>query len=227
MANDLVNPWAIAAIVTIYLPIALVSYFLGCINGAVLTSKLFYHDDVRKHGSGNAGLTNFYRTYGAKYALCVIALDMGKAVAAALFASALLRFYGAEAALLVLGKYFAGLFCLIGHVFPVTEHFKGGKGILCCATLLLCLDWRIALTAWGLFLVVVLLTRYVSLGSVCAAISFPIMTHLVFADVYPDVLSLRMAALVIWAHRTNIVRLLRGTENKFRFRVNAPKEEEP
>ena len=227
MANDIVNPWLLAAIVTIYLPIALVAYFLGCINGAVLTSKIFYHDDVRKHGSGNAGLTNFYRTYGAKYALCVIVLDMGKAVAAALFASALLRFYGADAALLVLGKYFAGLFCLIGHMFPVTEHFKGGKGVLCCATLLLCLDWRIALVAWGLFLVIVLLTRYVSLGSLCAAISFPIMTHIVFADMYLDVISLLMAALVIWAHRANIVRLLHGTENKFHFHVNAPKEEEP
>ena len=227
MANDLVNPWLLAAIVTIYLPIALVAYFLGCINGAVLTSKLFYHDDVRKHGSGNAGLTNFYRTYGAKYAVCVIILDMGKAVAAALFASALLRFYGADAALLVLGKYFAGLFCLIGHVFPVTERFKGGKGILCCATLLLCLDWRIALTAWGLFFVVVLLTRYVSLGSVCAAISFPIMTHIVYASARLDAVSALMVALVLYAHRENIVRLLRGTENKFRFRINAPKEEEP
>lgn len=225
MANDLVNPWLIAAIVTIYLPVALVSYFLGCINGAVLTSRIFYHDDVRRHGSGNAGLTNFYRTYGAKYVLLVIVLDMGKAVAAALFAVLLLNFYGADAALLVLGKYFAGLFCLIGHMFPVTEHFKGGKGILSCATLLLCLDWRIALTAWGLFLVIVLLTRYVSLGSVCAAISFPITTHLVFADLYPDVISLLMAALVIWAHRENIKRLVHGTENKFRFHINAPKEE--
>lgn len=225
MADGIVNPWAIAAIATIYLPIALVSYFLGCINGAVLTSKLLYHDDVRKHGSGNAGLTNFYRTYGAKYALCVIVLDMGKAVAAAFLASALLRFYGADAALLVLGKYFAGLFCLIGHVFPVTERFKGGKGILCCATLLLCLDWRIALAAWGLFFVIVLLTRYVSLGSVCAAISFPIMTHVVYGSVRLTVLSLLMAVLVIWAHRENITRLVHGTENKFRFRVNEPKEE--
>lgn len=227
MANDMINPWAIAAIVTIYLPIALVSYFLGCINGAVLTSKLFYHDDVRHYGSGNAGLTNFYRTYGAKYALCVIVLDMGKAAAAVGFSMLLLRFYGADAELLLSGKYLAGLFCLIGHVFPVTEHFKGGKGILCCGTLLLCLDWRIALPAWGLFLVIVLLTRYVSLGSVCAAVSFPIMTHIVYASARLDTVSVLMAALVIWAHRENIVRLLHGTESKFRFRVNAPKEEEP
>ena len=227
MAKDIVNPWLIAAIVTIYAPIAFVSYFLGCINGAVLTSKLFYHDDVRKHGSGNAGLTNFYRTYGVKYALCVIVLDMGKAVAAVGFSVLLLNIYGADAALLLLGKNFAGLFCLIGHVFPVTEHFKGGKGILCCGTFLLCLDWKIALMAWGLFFVIVLLTRYVSLGSVCAATSVPIMTHIVYASARLDAVSALMAALVLFAHRENIVRLLRGTENKFRFHVNTPKEGEP
>ena len=225
MANDMVNPWLLAAIVTIYLPIALVSYLLGCINGAVLTSKLFYHDDVRQHGSGNAGLTNFYRTYGAKHAPLVIVCDAGKAVAAVGFAVLLLRYYGADAELLLTGKYFAGLFCLIGHMFPVTEHFRGGKGILCCGTLLLCLDWRIALPAWGLFLLMVLLARYVSLGSVCAALSFPIMTHLVYGNVRLTAISALMAVLVIFAHRSNILRLLHGTENKFHFHTGAKKEE--
>lgn len=227
MANDMINPWAIAAIVTIYAPIALVSYFLGCINGAVFTSKLFYHDDVRKHGSGNAGLTNFYRTYGAKYALCVIALDMGKAAVAVGFSVLLLNIYGADAELLLLGKYFAGLFCIIGHMFPVTAQFKGGKGILCSGTLLLCLNWRIAFVCWGLFLVLWLTTRYVSLGSVSAAAAFPIATHLAYGETRLTILSVLTAALVLYAHRENIVRLLRGTENKFRFHVNAPKEGEP
>ena len=219
-----VNPWFVAAIVTIYLPIALVSYFLGCINGAVLTSKLFYRDDVRKHGSGNAGLTNFYRTYGAKYALCVIVLDMGKAAASVGLAVLLLRIYGADAALFLMGKYFAGLFCVIGHLFPVTAQFKGGKGILCSGTLLLCLDWRIALACWGLFLVLWLTTRYVSLGSVSAAALFPVLTQLVYSELHLTILSVLIAGLVIYAHRQNIVRLIRGTESKFRFHVNAPKE---
>ena len=225
MVNDIVNPWLIAVIVTIYLPIALVSYFLGCINGAVLTSKLFYHDDVRKHGSGNAGLTNFYRTYGAKHAPCVIALDMGKAAAAVGFSMLLLNIYGADTELLLLGKYFAGLFCIIGHMFPVTAQFKGGKGILCSGTLLLCLNWRIALICWGLFLVLWLATRYVSLGSVSAAAAFPIATHFVYGEMRLTILSVLTAALVLYAHRENIARLLHGTENKFRFHVNAPKEE--
>ena len=217
---------AFLAVMTLF-PVMLFAYLCGCINGAILISRLFYHDDVRKHGSGNAGLTNYYRTYGAKCALLVVVLDMGKAVLAVSCAVLYLRLIGASAAdgLDVYAKYIAGLFCLLGHMFPVTEHFKGGKGILCCATLLLCLDWRIALPAWGLFVVIVLLTRYVSLGSICAAISFPITTHLVFQDLYPDVISFLMAAFVIWAHRSNIVRLVHGTENK--FRVNASKEEEP
>ena len=222
MTTDMVNPWALAGIITICLPIALATYFLGCINGAVLTSKLFYHDDVRHYGSGNAGLTNFYRTYGAKYALCVIVLDMGKAAAAVGFASWLLRLYGADAALLLLAKYFAGLLCVIGHIFPVTAHFRGGKGILCGGTLLLCIDWRVALVCWGLFLAFLLTTRYVSLGSISAAAAFPVATHFAYGETRLTLLSVLTAALILFAHRENIARLLRGTEN--RFRVNAPKE---
>lgn len=225
MAYGILNPWAFAAIVTIGLPVALVSYFLGCINGAVLTSKLFYHDDVRRHGSGNAGLTNFYRTYGARHALYVIALDIGKAAAAVGFAVLLLHIYGADAALFLMGKYFAGLFCVIGHMFPVTAQFKGGKGILCSGTLLLCLDWRIALVCWGLFLVLWLTTRYVSLGSVSAAVAFPVLTCVVYGDPALTILSALIAGLVLYAHRENIARLLRGTESKFHFHINAPEDE--
>lgn len=191
--------------------IALISYLLGCVNGALLTSKVFYRDDVRGHGSGNAGLTNFYRTYGAKYAWCVIAVDMLKAAVAV------------EAGVLVIGaipgKYFAALFCIIGHMFPVFYKFKGGKGILCSGMTLILIDWRIALVGWGLFLLLWAITKYVSLGSVCAAVSFPIMTYVVFGNmrIVGEVATeaLLMAALVIWAHRGNIKRLLHGTESRF------------
>ena len=128
---------------TDYLLAAVVAYFCGCFNGAILTSRLFFHDDVRRHGSGNAGLTNFYRNYGAKYALLVILCDMGKAAVAVLFAAWLgarfdprmmpdLPLTAAEQAVYVLHfKYWAGLFCALGHMFPCTAKFKGGKGILC------------------------------------------------------------------------------------------------
>ena len=126
--------------------VAVLSYLLGCINGAIATSHIFYHDDVRRHGSGNAGLTNFYRNYGAKCAPMVIAFDMLKAVGAVLLGNYFLGYllgWGAA------GKYFGALFCVIGHMFPVFYGFKGGKGILCSGTLLLLLDWRIALVGWG------------------------------------------------------------------------------
>lgn len=135
--------------------VAVLSYLLGCINGAIATSHIFYHDDVRRHGSGNAGLTNFYRNYGAKCAPMVIAFDMLKAVGAVLLGNYFLGYllgWGAA------GKYFGALFCVIGHMFPVFYGFKGGKGILCSGTLLLLLDWRIALVGWGAF-VVLWLTR--------------------------------------------------------------------
>lgn len=191
--------------------VALISYLLGCVNGALLTSKVFYRDDVRRHGSGNAGLTNFYRTYGAKYAWCVIAVDMLKAAVAV------------EVGVLVIGaipgKYFAALFCIIGHMFPVFYKFKGGKGILCGGMALILIDWRIALVGWGLFLLLWAITKYVSLGSVCAAVSFPIMTYVVFGNmrIVGEVATeaLLMAVLVIWAHRGNIKRLLHGKESRF------------
>lgn len=208
------------------LPVMIVAYFCGCFNGAITISKLFYHDDVRRHGSGNAGLTNFYRTYGAKHAPLVILCDMGKAAVAVGLAVLYLRLKGASTAdgLEVYAKYIAGLFCIVGHMFPVTYHFRGGKGILCSGTLLLCLDWRIALVSWGLFLIFLCTTRYVSLGSISAAVAFPFATHLVYGIPYLTALSVLMAGLVLWAHRKNMARLLRGTENKFHFRVSAPNE---
>lgn len=211
--------------IALLLCVAAAAYLLGCSNGAIITSNLFYRDDVRKHGSGNAGLTNFYRTYGAKYALCVIAVDMLKAAAAVWLGGEVL---GTVLGWAIFGKYFAALFCIIGHMFPAFYAFKGGKGILCSGTLLLCLDWRIAVVGWVLFLVLWLTTRYVSLGSTVAAISFPVMTAVIYGKELQAAaiitLSTMIALLVLWAHRENIARLSRGQESKFRFHVNAPKE---
>ena len=199
--------------------LAAIGYLLGCANGAILTSKIFYHDDVRKHGSGNAGLTNFYRTYGAKLVLCVIAVDMLKAVIAVQLGGAFLG--GA------LGKYFMGFFCMLGHMFPAPYRFKGGKGILSSGTLLLCLDWRVALVSWGAFVVLVALTRYVSLGSVAAAALLPVTTFFVYrgAAHFPWIMLLGtlIGGMVVWAHRENIKRLIHGTESKFTFHKGAEK----
>ena len=197
---------------------ALVCYLPGCINGAIVASRLFFHDDVRKHGSGNAGLTNFYRTYGAKNVVLVILIDMLKTVLSVYLGSWVFsRLFGPEGALL--GKYFGAFFCIVGHMFPFLYHFKGGKGILSGGMTLFLLDWRIALVGWGGFLLLTALTRYVSLGSLFAAASLTATTAVVFRGerYYPQILLLAamISALVIWAHRENIKRLLSGSESKF------------
>ena len=204
---------------------AVLSYLLGCVNGAILTSHLFYRDDVRRHGSGNAGLTNFYRTYGAKLAPAVILCDMAKAAAAVLLGAWLFHLAGLPA---IYGKYWAGLFVEVGHMCPFRFGFRGGKGILCGATMMLLLDWRIALIGWGLFALLFLLTRYVSLGSVAAALSFPFSTYWVYGgDAFVSFCAVAISLLVLCAHRDNISRLLRKEERKFRFHLKSSKEDDP
>ena len=198
----------------------LVSYLLGCFNGSVMTSHFIIRDDVRQHGSGNAGLTNFYRTYGARYALCVIICDMGKTVLACLIGGYLMHWVVGD---WTLGLLIAGIGCELGHMFPVFFGLRGGKGILSGGVLVLLLDWRVALIAWGLFAVLWLPTRYVSLGSVTATASMPVSVFFLLGHNWLyTVLSAAIAALVIWCHRGNIQRLLSGTEKKFHWHVDAP-----
>ena len=116
-----------------------------------------------------------------------------------------------------LAKYWAGLFCLLGHMFPCMFGFRGGKGILSGGTIALMLDPRIALVVWGGFLLLVFLTRWVSLGSCWAAASFPFATWFVYQDLLLLVLAAVIGGLILWQHRTNIVRLVQGKENKLTF----------
>lgn len=200
---------------------AVTGYLFGCCNGAILISRRFFHEDIRKNGSGNAGLTNFYRVYGAKYLLPVILIDVGKTVAAVFLAKLLF----AHAVLPVLyGKLWAGLWVCVGHALPLFFGFRGGKGILCAGTLLWMLDWRIALAAFAAFFLVTLLTGFVSLGSITACVSFPVTTALVFpGQPYALAFAILIAALAILAHHANIRRLLTGKENRFHFRGKSEK----
>ena len=197
--------------------IAAIAYFCGCFNGAVIVSKYILRDDIRTHGSGNAGLTNFYRTFGGLLTLAVILCDVLKAVIA-IWAGILLtrQMVVDDAFVVTLAKYWAALWCLLGHMFPCMFGFKGGKGILSGGTIALMLDWRLALLVWGGFLILAALTRYVSLGSVFAAAAFPVGTWL-FVSRDPGImaLALLLGGLVLYMHRGNIHRLLTGTENKF------------
>ena len=212
--SDIGAAFALPAILT-----AVIAYFCGRFNGAVIVSKYILHDDIRTHGSGNAGLTNFFRTFGGPLTFAVILCDVLKAVIAILAGSFLV---GAlivdDAPVLVMAKYWAACFCLLGHMFPCMFGFKGGKGILSGGTIAIMLDWRLALLVWGGFILLVALTRFVSLGSVFAAAAFPVGTWF-FVSRDPAIMAMAvfLGVLIIWMHRANITRLLTGKENKLSF----------
>ena len=220
--------WFLVTRVELWL-VAAFAYFCGCFNGAVIISKYILRDDVRNHGSGNAGLTNFYRTFGGPLTLVVILCDVLKAVVAILIAAkvgfgfiehmspGVTPDMQAAVFYVVLFKYWAALFCLLGHMFPCMFQFKGGKGILSGGTIAIMLDWRIAVVVWGGFLILAIVTKYVSLGSVWAGGSFPFISWYCYPDPVIVALAFIIGGLVVWQHRGNIQRLIHGNENKFSF----------
>ena len=199
--------------------IAVFSYLLGGLNGAIIASKYVFHRDVRDYGSGNAGLTNFYRTFGAPGLAIVIGTDVLKTVIAVVAGGLIMGTQGAAAT----GQVFAGFCVMLGHIYPVFYGFRGGKGVLCAETMLLIVSFPTGLVSLLIFVGIVWATRYVSLGSVAAAVSLPFTTYFVFHNTACTVLGTCISLLVLWAHRSNIKRLLSGTESKFHFHVNAPK----
>ena len=197
---------ALAVVITI-----VVGYLLGNLNGAILISKLMANEDVRSKGSGNAGLTNFVRNYGAATSVFVILIDMGKAVAACLIGGLLLKGYGMYQEGVALGA----LCVILGHDFPALLGFKGGKGILSGVTVALMMDWRIGLFVFGIFLVAYLLTGYVSLGSVLSSGSFGFIYAIFHWGMwFPIIVGFSLSALIVWMHRGNIKRLIKGEERK-------------
>ena len=199
--------------VVLWLVVVAASYLLGNINGALLISRLLMKDDVRTHGSGNAGLTNFFRTYGGFQSLLVIAVDVAKCVLACLLAQWLLPQAG------LFAKMVAGSVCIFGHSYPALEGFRGGKGIMSGFAMALSTDWRVALLILAVFIIVVAATKYVSLGSVLAAVAFGagfLAFH--WADWPVCTVAFYTAIFVIFRHKQNVVRLLKGTESKLSFR---------
>lgn len=189
--------------------IAVVSYLLGNLNGSVVMSYFIAHEDVRSHGSGNAGLTNYIRNYGAINALGVVLMDVGKTVAACLVGRFLLPDFPLE------GMAIGAAGVSLGHDFPVFLNFRGGKGILCGATVAAMLDWRCFVVLLAVFAIVLLLSGYVSLSSVLAAASICVYAIVMFRS-HPVVMGIviGLGLLAIFMHRSNIRRLLRGTEPK-------------
>ena len=193
--------------------IAVVSYLLGSLNGAVIASKYVFHRDVREYGSGNAGLTNFYRTFGTPGLLTVLGTDVVKSLIAVLIGGAVMGIVEYP----TVGKLFAGFCLMLGHIYPVFYGFRGGKGVVCAAVTLLCVDIRLGLLALVIFAVIVAFTRYVSLGSICAALVAPLGVWAEFGGLC-GWLCLFCTLLLVIKHRSNIRRLLTKTESKLELK---------
>ena len=197
---------------------ALIGYLLGSFNFALILSRKMYKDDIRKHGSKNAGTTNMMRTYGSKAAGLTILGDMLKAVVAVILGALLMGLY--------FGGYAAALGCVVGHVFPVFFGFKGGKGVATAAAAILVLNPLAFLCVLGVFLLSVLFTRYISLGSVLGAAVFPLITfytcfskeNLSSSSGFAFLCAFIIAIIVIVKHHANLSRLAHGTESKFSFK---------
>lgn len=196
-----------------------VPYLLGSVNFALVISKVFYRDDIRKYGSGNAGMTNMLRTYGKGAAAATLLCDMLKSVLSVLFGSFLLG--------TTFGGYLAGMFCVIGHIFPVFFKFKGGKGVATVAAMILVLDPLCFLLLAIIFVLLVAATRYISLGSIICMMLYPIITYKLATHGsigFPVLFAFIVAALIIFMHRSNIVRLRNHTENKLSFSKKGSKK---
>lgn len=201
------------------------AYLLGSINSAVLISRTLYKDDIRNHGSGNGGMTNMLRTFGLKAAGLTLLGDMLKTVLAITVAGVLLGFnYGGGISYNDGYCYVAGLFAVMGHVFPIYYGFKGGKGVLVTATMALMLTPVPFLILLAIFALVVWVSRYVSLGSVCGAVLYPVVVTSyikLFGAPVPGLISLCtiiIAIFVVWCHRENLVRISNRTERKLSFK---------
>ena len=194
-------------------------YLVGCFNFAVIISQ-FKDRDIRKVGSGNPGTMNMMRTFGLKIGIINFfcdALKGGLPVLAVYFVFRNSVFAGTNVVVADVMRYFCGLFVVIGHIFPVTMKFKGGKGILSGGTIAIMIDWRVALVVWGGFLVLAIITKWVSLGSCWAGLSFPFVSWFVYQDVVILLLAIVCGGLILWKHRGNIKRILKGEESKFSF----------
>lgn len=203
----------------------IVPYLLGSINSALVVSKLLFNEDVRTHGSGNAGTTNVMRTYGKKAALFTLLGDILKTVIAVLVGGLFMGlYYGKYAFSVGLGGYIAGFFCIVGHIWPIYYRFRGGKGVLCLATVVGMLSPIVLLPLLLIFILLVAFARYISLGSVITALIYPLLLNrlaLFFGHPINGLcllLAIFEALLIIFCHRTNIKRIMNGEENKFSFK---------
>ncbi|RPD51212.1 MULTISPECIES: glycerol-3-phosphate 1-O-acyltransferase PlsY [Chitinophagaceae] len=191
------------------------AYLIGSIPTAVWVSKNFFGIDIRDYGSGNAGATNTYRVLGSKWGTFVMAIDMIKAVVAVKLAFMLPEAYDNELYLINL-QLGLGLAAVIGHIFPIWANFKGGKGVASLFGMVLGIQPNVALCCVGVFILVLYLTRWVSLSSILASVAFPIFILVIFNEPEPlyRVFTIVVALLVVFTHQKNIGRIIKGNESK-------------
>jgi len=211
-----------------YIVVAIIAYLIGSISFAVIFGKKFGGIDVRTKGSGNAGSTNVLRTVGKKAALCSVVCDILKGVVAVLIAVIVSKiFKSTDGALLV---QIAALCVVLGHTFPIFYGFKGGKGVATSLGVLLIINWEVGLVCFVFAIAIMAVTRMVSLGSISAAVLFAVLCLFKLGKFIVEgnylIFGLLLAAFVIFNHRTNIVRIKNGTENKLSFKKKEEPEEE-
>ena len=217
------------------LPVAaVVAYLCGSVNFAILISRIVTKDDIRDYGSGNAGATNMLRAKGPGLAALTMAGDLLKAVVAVEFARWFARVCTVETATdgividpVFAAAYVAGICCIIGHLYPVFFGFRGGKGVVATLGMYLVLDWKMALFCLGIFIIVVVFTKWVSLGSLLGVLPIPVFTFLsvyviaeksLFTAIFCTVMGACVTLTVFIKHASNIRRLLNGTESKISFK---------
>lgn len=231
---------------------AVIAYLLGSINFAIIVTKCRSHADIRDYGSGNAGATNVLRSQGKTAALLTTLGDLGKSMLSVWIGGWLMTLLAPDfeytvqsimtpveeaiaqnQALMeyvkIIGNYVAGLFCILGHLYPLYFGFRGGKGVMTTLGMMLILDWRVALISLSAFIIVVAIWRMVSLGSICAGIVLIITTYVfrAYVDQMPasvtnmcTAMAVFIVGLLIIKHIPNIKRIINGTESKIGVHTN-------
>ena len=205
----------------VYIIIAIIAYAIGSINFSVIISKKVAGFDVREKGSGNAGSTNVLRAVGKKAALITLVCDVLKGIVPTLIAILVGNIMGdgVDKALLV---QISGVAVVIGHTFPIFFQFKGGKGVATSLGIALITNWQIGLICLVFALAIMALTKIVSLGSISAAVLFPVLTLFIHNNYITQgsyfVFGIIMAVIIVYNHRSNLKRILEGNENKLSFK---------
>ena len=205
---------------TIFLLIlaAVSGYLVAGLNPAIALSKLIYHQDIRECGSGNPGFTNFKRTFGNRWAWWVLALDLSKAAVVVSIFAWLLSMRAID---FQIGAAYTGLFCMLGHAYPVQYGFKGGKGFLVCLSLVWVIDFRAGLVATLIMIVLLLTTKFMSLSTMVAMLISPVLLGFLGSHWLTVAMVAACALFMTWRHKENIKRLCKGTESKFYLKHKA------